>query len=319
MSGALARDERARVAEITRRLARASPEVRIGIGDDAAVLVPTRHGDALSVDANVEGVHFRRSLLSDREIGFRATVAALSDLAAMGATPRALLSALVVPEALDDEALFELVDGIAEAADAYGAHVVGGNLTTGGELSITTTVVGHAPPSPLTRAGARAGDALFVTGTLGGAALGLALLEAGRREPAMIVARYMRPSARVHEGARLVGVATAAIDVSDGLLLDLERLCEASGVGATLRAAAIPREPGLDTHAPPVGRDALTLALTGGDDYELLFTAPPTVALSIAATRIGEVVAAPGVRLLDASGEPLPLPPVHGWGHSHSP
>lgn len=308
-------DEFERIAEIRRRLERASPHVVIGIGDDATVLAVSSRPQVVSVDAAVEGVHFRRGVIADRDVGYRATAAALSDLAAMGAMPRVVLSSLILPPVLDDAALFAIVDGIGESAAACGATVAGGNLSLGSELSITTTVIGDAGEVSLTRIGARVGDGVFVTGALGGAALAWRLLDAGMRAPEAILRRFARPAPRIEEGRRLVGVATAAIDVSDGLLRDLGHVCDASGVGAEVHAHAVPLEPGLAEAAQPVGLDALTLALTGGEDYELLFTAPEAASLPFAATRIGTIVATGGVRVLDADGRALPVPPATGHDH----
>lgn len=308
-------DEGTRIAEIRRRLQRASPHVAIGIGDDAAVLAASPHRQVVSVDASVEGVHFRRGTITDHDVGYRATAAALSDLAAMGALPRAVMSALVVPAALDDDALFAMVDGIGEAASVSGATVAGGNLALGREMSITTTVLGNAGEPPLTRTGARPGDALFVTGALGGAALAWRLLDRGMHAPDAILQRFVRPAPRIEAGRRLVGAASAAIDVSDGLLRDLGHLCGASGVGAVVRVAAIPIEPGIDAPAAALGLDPLVLALTGGEDYELLFTAAAGVSLATPATRIGTITRGSGVTLLAADGRPLPLPASSGHDH----
>ncbi len=304
-----------RIVEIRRRLEHASGELRLGIGDDAAVLLPSPRGQALSVDAQVEGVHFRRNLLSLTDIGYRALAAALSDLAAMGARPRAALLALVLPPELADAELYAIIDGVAEAQREHACAVAGGNLARGRELSITTTVVGDAPEPPLSRAGARPGDALRVTGTLGGAALGLALLQAGRGEIApRSVQRWRRPAPRIADGMALCGVASAAIDVSDGLLRDLQHVAEASGVGFELELARLPLDPELSAGARALGLDATALALSGGEDYELLFTAADDATRS-PGTRIGRATVAPGLRLLDARGRNVAPPALPGFDH----
>jgi thiamine-monophosphate kinase len=305
-----------RVAEIRRRLTFASDQVLLGIGDDAAVLSQSARAQVLSVDAQVEGVHFRRELLAPGDIGYRAFVAALSDLAAMGARPRAALIALILPQALGDEELYAIVDGIAEAQREYACAVIGGNLARGGELSITTTVVGDAASATLTRAGARPGDGLFVTGELGGAALGLALLQAGKGELGpQCVARWRRPSAKIREGQALTGVASSAIDISDGLLQDLGHLSEASGVGFELELARLPIAPETARVAPQLRLDACALALGGGEDYELLFTASPEGAGATHGARIGTAVRAPGVRVVDAEGRSVNTPSGVGFDH----
>jgi thiamine-monophosphate kinase len=308
-------DEFQRIEQIRRRLAFASADVLLGIGDDAAVLAPSARGQAVSVDAQVEGVHFRRDLLEPADIGYRALASALSDLAAMGARARAAFVALIAPEQLPEEELYAIADGFAHAQRAFACAVAGGNLASGGELSITTTVIGDAPAAPITRAGARVGDALYVTGELGGAALGLHLLLAGRCELATeCVARWRRPVPRLREGAALVGVATAAIDVSDGLLQDLAHLAEASDVGFELELHRIPRVAALAGASAAIGADPDALALAGGEDYELLFTAPPELRPAVG-TRIGTVTVARGIRIVDASGRAIAAPPGPGYDH----
>ena len=215
-----------RIARIRRQLARRDFEVEVGIGDDAAVLRPTDTSQVLSVDAVVEGVHFERSFLSAADLGYRALMTAASDLAAMGASARASLLSIILPRDYDDDSLDGLVAGFGEAADITGAHCVGGNLSAGAQLSLTTTVLGVLAARPIRREGAQRGDELFVTGTVGTRALGLALLKAGRDvssdpEAQAFVDAWRRPRARLHEGRRLHGVANALIDVSDGLLQDL--------------------------------------------------------------------------------------------------
>lgn len=300
-------DEFERIAQLRMRFASDAAQIGLGIGDDAALLRTTADS-ALSVDCCVEGVHFERRLIDFRALGRRALEAALSDLAAMGARPRACLCALILPDDVTDAELYALADGYAEAAREAGAPVIGGNLARGRELSITSTVLGDAGPRALTRGGARPGEQLFVTGQLGAAALGLALLQAGKPElgPAF-VARWRAPRARLAEGLQLAASASAAIDISDGLLQDLEHLCRASGAGAELWADRLPLLPGHDEVAQKLGLDGLSLALSGGEDYELLFTqAAPEPPAGVAATAIGRIVAE-GVTVLDAQGKPLEI------------
>jgi thiamine-monophosphate kinase len=307
--------ELARIAEITRRLAFVSAEVRLGIGDDAAVMAASAHGQALSVDAQVEGVHFRRDLLAPADIGYRALAAALSDLAAVGARPRAALLSLILPASLDDETLYAIIDGVAEAQRDHACPVVGGNLARGSELSLTTTVLGDAAQAVLTRSGARVGDALFVTGELGGAALGLRLLLAGKADLDQdSVRRWRRPRARIEHGRALCGVASSAIDVSDGLLADLGHLAEASAVGFELELERLPAPQRLRALAEGLDCDPLALVLAGGEDYELLFTAASAAEPSFA-TRIGSAVGQSGIRVFDARGARVPLPERAGFDH----
>lgn len=311
-------DEFERIAHLRARFA-PRPELAtsllVGIGDDAAVLAKPDGNLALSVDAAVEGVHFRPEFADWAVLGGRAFVAALSDLAAMGAQPKAAVMGLIVTLTLDDAAFVELIRGYAEAADKYCCPVIGGNIARGTELSITTTVMGVLEGTGLTRAGARAGHDIYVTGTLGAAALGLHLLETRRPERGRaFVERWRKPVARIAEGASLARTATAAIDVSDGALQDLGHICDASGVGADLDAATIPMAPGFADLARGLGRDPLELALTGGEDYELIYTLPGGSAPG-PGTRIGRVVdRGSGVVVRDAKGDPVTLP-FRGYRH----
>lgn len=304
-------DELALLTKIEERLALRDSRVSIGVGDDAAVLAPMARGAVLSVDVAVEGVHFDRRWLSLEDAGYRGYVAALSDLAAMGAAPVAGLLSMIVPSAASDDDVLGMIDGAREAARAYGAPIVGGNLSSGGELAMSTTVVGAAPERPLLRSGARAGDALFVTGTLGAAALGLSLLsrdEGAREQAAAFVERWRRPRARFDRIPALLGVASSAIDVSDGLAQDLAHLARASGVAAIVESALLPLEDGHAVLATALGLDGDLLALSGGEDYELLFTAEADAVDASIATRIGSVTAGQGVRVLDRSGDERLLP-----------
>ncbi len=275
--------EQARIARLARRFASDSAEVLLGIGDDAAWLAPDL---VVSVDAQVEGTHFLPRFASYDVLAERAAVAALSDLAAMGARPLGMLSSLVLPRELSDEALDALHEGFGRAATRWNAPVVGGNLAAGSELSLTTTVLGRAE-APLRRDGARSGDALYVTGSLGQRALGLRALLAEDDSAllAPFVDAWLRPIPRLDVGLALVGHATACVDVSDGLLADLGHLLDASALGAELDAPALPLAPGYLEGCARLGVDPRSLALEGGEAYELLFTSarPPPVA----ATRIG--------------------------------
>lgn len=275
--------ERARV-ELLRALfdTGGSGAVLRAIGDDAAVLAPCGEPLVWTVDAAVEGVHFRREWLTLRELGFRATMAAASDLAAMGARPLALLSALVLPPSLDDEELRELATGQREAADALGTTIAGGNLARGDAIAITTTALGAAA-KPIPRDGARVGDAIHVAGPVGLAAAGRLLIE---RElvaatPALraAVAAFRRPQARVAAGLAAALVAKAAIDVSDGLARDLGHLARASEVTAVLDPSSL-ISPELREAAAALDEDPLQLALYGGEDYALIVVAPSAAKLA---------------------------------------
>ena len=282
--------------------------VLVGIGDDAAVIDFGSRPTIVTVDTQVEGVHFRRDLLTSRELGYRAMIAAASDVWAMAAMPSASVVALTIPADVSDGAFRDLIEGIGEAARTSGARVVGGNLSQGALLSVTTTVFGIPLADSLTRSGARPGDKVYVTGVLGAAALGFAIA-AGKRldgdRADRFIARWKRPPVNGRVVPGLAAVATAAVDVSDGCLQDLQHLTEASGVGARIDATDLPCAPGFDAACGALGLDPVALALTGGEDYELLFTAPPSAEAEALGTAIGDVIEGAGVTVIDASGDRL--------------
>lgn len=315
-------DEFRLIAAITRLLGRADdPRVAVGIGDDAAVLNVPGGRVVATTDAQVQGVHFRFDLSRPADVGARAVAVNLSDLAAMGCRPLGALLAYELPHGLDDRTVLAVTRGIARAARACDLPVVGGNIAaTGGPMTITLTVLGTpAVERVLTRAGARPGDAILVSGPLGGAALGLALLlrMPGRaREWPVPVRAYRRPVARVALGVDLAGDPRvhAAIDVSDGLLADLGHVLRASGVGAIVEAARVPLVQGARACGRALGLDPVDCALAGGDDYELLAFAAPEAVADWAArgmTPIGRVTARRGLRL---SGARAPAG-TGGWRH----
>jgi thiamine-monophosphate kinase len=271
--------EQALIARVRARTPAAPDWVLTGIGDDAAVLQPARGMvDVVTTDSLVEDVHFRRAWSTPEDIGHRALAVNLSDLAAMGASPRALLLSLALPAHLPLDDFDGLVGGFLALAAREGAPLVGGNLTRSpGPLVIDVTAIGAARPRRiLRRSGARPGDRLFVTGRLGAAAAGLALRTAGidvttcDAEQRACVQRYDRPDARLRTGVIVANnrAASACMDVSDGLADAARQIAAASGCGVELNTEAIPIHPGAG------GRDALSLAWSGGEDYELLFAVP---------------------------------------------
>jgi thiamine-monophosphate kinase len=298
--------------------------VEVGIGDDAAVLAAGSGSLVWTVDSAVEGVHFRREWLSCEDIGWRSLAAAASDLAAMGATPRGVLSALVLPEAFTDAELEALARGQAAAATALGTAVLGGNLARGSELSITTTVLGQTP-RPLLRKGATVGDVVAIAGPVGVAAAGLELLRRGPGDGAgagawaagvaVAVHAWRRPLARVADGCAAAGRAHAGIDVSDGLALDAWRLAEQSAVGIVLDEVALltAAGPALASAAAIVARDPLELALFGGEDYALFMAFAPGELVAPFAP-VGECVAGGGLWLRARGGETRPIEP-RGFDH----
>lgn len=253
--------------DLVRRLAARWGERARGLGDDAAILdVPPGERVVVSVDASVEGVHFRRAWLSVREIASRATVAALSDLAAMAAVP----SGLVLAATLTNDVLPEvdaLADGVGEAAAAAGCPIIGGDLTHGDRLCLTITVIGHAA-RPLARSGVRPGDRLYVTGRLGGPGAAIAALQAGESPLAEHWARFAHPLPRIAEARWLAAHgAQAMIDISDGLASELRHLAAASGVHLAVDLDRVPCVPGVSAAA----------AALSGEEYELLCSAPADV------------------------------------------
>jgi len=296
-------------------------DVALGIGDDAALLrVPPGHELAVSTDSLVAGVHFPAGLPADA-VGHRALASNLSDLAAMGAAPAWVVMALTLPEA-DEAWLTGFSRGFFALAERHGVALVGGNMARG-PLNVTLTVHGHVPEGrALTRGGAQVGDLVYVTGHPGDAAAGLALLQSGEADMRhACVRRFAFPEPRVAAGLALRGMASAAIDVSDGLMADLGHLLETRGFGAKLSLERLPLSTELlGLHGQ---EDAWKLALTGGDDYELCFTVAPAQAAATEARLqaagcpaacIGAIESTPGVHCVDRSGRTHEYPRS---GHRH--
>lgn len=283
-----------------------SRQVLLGPGDDGAVL---RGGLVISTDLMVEGVHFRRDWLTPSELGFRAVAAGLSDLAAMGAEPVAVLLSIAVPRGGEDAVGVQR--GAAEAAERAGATVVGGDLSRSpGPTLVDVVAVGRASRRPVTRAGAKPGHQLWVSGSLGGAAWAVRSWAAGDTPPDRARLRFVQPPDRTALGARLAkqSIALSMIDVSDGLVADLGHLTRASGVGARVRYQDVPALEGLP--------EGLNRGLVGGEDYELLFTAEPgsrdaivqlAEATEVPLHAIGEIVEGEGVEVRLPGGRSLDL------------
>jgi thiamine-monophosphate kinase len=288
-------------------------DVRIGVGDDGAVFTPPASRELVAVtDTLVEGVHFPRGS-SPASIGHRSFAVNLSDLAAMGAEPAWGLLALTMPDS-DESWLAQFARAAGDLCRRHGLSLIGGD-TTRGPLTITVSLIGIAPIGvALERKGGQAGDAIFVSGSPGDAAAGLALEQnrlhvADPMSAQILRDRFLFPTPRCDIGVALRGLASACIDVSDGLGGDLEKLCAASGCGAEVDAGALPVSEPL---MAAVGRElAREYALTGGDDYELLFTVPlarlgamtNAVARGLGpVTRIGSLVAGSGVRVISRGG-----------------
>ena len=307
-----------------------SPPAPRGPGDDAAVLPRGGGESCVTVDAVVEGVHFRRASGRLEDVGHKALAVNLSDLAAMGARPQWALVALGVPRGFRLADARKLGAGFGALARAAGTALVGGNVSGAPGLSLTVTVGGEVPPGrALLRSGARPGDRVWVSGALGDARLGLALLERRggpearrlRGSPRLArraIERQRRPVPRVALGQALIGLASACIDLSDGLAQDAGHLAAASTVALHIEAGALPVSRAL-VAAYPQARERARAAAIGGEDYELLFTAPPSREtairrssrrLGLELTPIGEVRRGRGVHLRGAGTAPL-----HGFDH----
>jgi thiamine-monophosphate kinase len=296
--------------------------------DDAALFAPTPgHTAVLSTDTLVAGVHFFPDD-PPRDIARKALRVNLSDIAAMGAVPKGYLLNLSLPDDVADTWLDAFVAGLAADQQVFGVTLLGGDtVRTSGPFTVSVTAVGEVRIGrAMKRAGARIGDVVLVTGTIGDAVIGLRVLtEKAALDPVnakFVLDRYRLPQPRTSIGPYLVGLASAAIDVSDGLIADLGHICETSSVAATILAAAVPFSP-----AGRAAIDARQLtvseAVSGGDDYELLFCAPPeardalsrlSATLDVAITEIGEITAGAGVELIDGNGEAVV---IDRPGHTH--
>lgn len=300
---------------IARHFTRATPSAVLGVGDDCALLAPSPGMQlAVTTDMLLEGRHFSPQD-GPAGLGHKSLAVNLSDLAAMGATPRWATLAIALPAA-DDAWLAAFARGFFRVAEMHGIELVGGD-TTRGPLTISVTAIGEVPPGQaMRRDGARPGDDVWVSGVLGSAALALAYRQ-GRLfmeqvDAARVLPALYLPTPRVELGVALRGIASAAIDVSDGLLADLGHILERSDVGATLEFASLPTLPVVAGYLhEKVARDCV---LAGGDDYELCFTASPerhdavlaaAASAGVAVTRIGRISAEPGLAVVDADGRPL--------------
>jgi thiamine-monophosphate kinase len=330
--------EAALIARIRERLAPPPPWLAVGIGDDAAVVEPERNRlEVFSVDAIVEGIHFDRRFSPPDAIGHRALAVNLSDLAAMGAAPRLALLSMALPVDMLVDDFDRVVSGFTLLAARSGLHVVGGNLTRSpGPLVIDVTVVGTVKRrQTLTRAGARPGDAVYVTGSIGAAAAGLQMVQMPGHSAAALtpcVRKYLYPEARVRVGLMLARnrAASACMDLSDGLADGVRQIAEASEIGVVVEAGALPIDPEARAWFASRGvtdDDIVMKAVTGGDDYELVFTVRPkshgrlkaaSGQKEVPLTRIGVCTEARGVllrRTTERGAVDVPLP--RGFSHFH--
>ena len=321
-------DEFALIAELLAPLSRGEPGA-FGLTDDAALVdVSDGHQLVVTKDMLVAGVHFMADDVPDL-VARKLLRVNLSDLAAMGATPKAYLVGLAAPRDVDDDWLRGFAGGLAEDQAAFSVTLIGGDtVSTEGPLTVSLTALGEAPAGlALRRNGARPGDSVFVSGSIGDSALGLDALKGGlggldRKSRAYLIDRYHLPRPRLELAARLRGLAHAAIDISDGLIADLDHVCRVSGVGADIEASRVPlsaaARAALATDPALIDR-----VLTGGDDYELLFTVPGGDAdriagmaadLSLPLTMIGRIIPGAGVTVRDSQNRPMEFIST-GWRH----
>lgn len=323
------------IAAITRLLSGDAPGVIVGLGDDAAVLAPTAGHQLLTTDLLVEGVHFDLAAISPRDLGAKAVTVNVSDIAAMGGSPRAALASIALTQDVEASWVMELYGGMRDACAEYAVALVGGDTNRGDLVVVSVCVAGEvAPGRAVRRSGARPGDAIVVTGSLGAAAGGLAVSRTQAAKTAEVLSRpwgrelvdaFERPVARVGEGQMLARCgATAMMDLSDGLAKDLSRLCRASGVGGRVELAAVPVSRALREGGASLGVDPLALALGGGEDYELLATLGPDDVevgrrelderFGVTLTSVGTIVEGAGLVALDPDGGEAPLEAA-GWDH----
>lgn len=306
------------------------PGVRIGIGDDAAAVDCTPGFSSLvTSDMLTEGIHFDLGLCDPETLGRKSLAVNLSDIAAMGGRPRYFLLSLALPRDLPVDFLDGFIRGLLSMAGEFDVTLIGGDTcASAGGLVISVTVMGEQlPERVITRSGAQPGDLIFVTGTLGDSALGLRHLRNGERTgPA--IRKHLDPPPRVREGLALAeaGIPTAMIDVSDGLLADLGHILERSGVGAVIDLNRVPLSGCFLGHRSDLEGDPYLLPLAGGEDYELLFTAPPLqenaagellARLGVGLTVIGEITASGGLKVVAADGSDY-QPAFSGYNHFSS-
>ena len=293
------------------RLARRSPishaDLHTGIGDDAAVIAGlSREGELLLVttDMLVENRHFRREWATPEQIGIKSVACNVSDIAAMGGRPTFMFVSLALPAHTDVSWIDSLYGGMADACRRYGVVLAGGDTTQGRDVTVCISLLGKVAATHLRlRSHARPGDLLCVTGPLGGAAAGLAMLAAGMDPPADLRDKHLAPSCRLDVSPAIAPLARAMIDISDGLAAEVGHICDRSGTGAEVDAHAIPLHPSAREAARLTDNDALAFALSGGEDLELLFSITPEnlqvlSAKGVAATAVGRVCEAKAGRTL---------------------
>jgi thiamine-monophosphate kinase len=314
--------------EEIRRTAITGRGVRIGIGDDCAWVDHLTRSSLITADLLIDSIHFELKWTSLDALGHKSLAVNLSDMAAMGGVPRYAIISLGIPGNFDSKQIAEFYRGFYRLARRCGVVLIGGDTNIAKSLIVSVCLIGDPPAQPVRRSGAKVGDDIYVTGTLGDSALGLALLRkqllgAKRVAAAQVLARHHRPTPRLRAGVLLARrkLATAMIDVSDGLLQDLAHICRASGIGATIWSERLPLS---RAYLALAGRSSISQALNGGEDYELLFCARPrqrerieklSTSAHVRITRIGLcITAAQGITVLDSAGKPLFMP-AKGYDH----
>ena len=310
-------NERQIIERIRGKAGRLGARAGLGIGDDCAVLrLPAGHETLVTTDFSLEGVHFRREWHPSDSVGHRCLARGLSDIAAMGGIPRAAFLSLALPEDLPQSWVDGFVGGLLKLAKRYSVVLAGGDTAQSPDGVLADIVVLGSVPAgkAILRSGAAPGDLIYVTGSLGAAIGDLQQLRAGKKLRPVAHRKHFYPEPRIAVGQvlREKKLASAMLDISDGLSTDLSHICEESGVGAAIYAEALPVAPGL-------GRNALEFALHGGDEYELLFTAGPQRRIpkqiaGVAITQIGEIVGRKQMKLARRDGSSVPLV-ASGWEH----
>lgn len=321
-------DEFSLIQKLTSHLPSLPSDVVVGFGDDAAVIPPSQYPLVVSTDAMVEGVHFSRSTITFHNLGYKSLVCSLSDIAAMGGTPKYALVSLAVNDEISVTELEDVYRGLREASERFCCHVIGGDtVRTNGPVVLTTTVFGEVE-KPVLRSGAQSGDILFVTGTLGGSSAGLEAQQGTSRiSPSSEVALAMchqHPEPRIGIGQLCAEVGVHALnDISDGLASELNEIAQASGVRCIVDASSLPLRPEVVEWAKSLQKNPIDYALYGGEDYELVGTAPRQTYAKlltgasmqrIPITKIGEVTSGDGVVLRASTGQ-LEVLEAKGYNH----
>jgi thiamine-monophosphate kinase len=312
--------------ERVRHAAPTNRDVLLGIGDDAAWVKAKTPSFFVTADLLLEDVHFNLNWTSLSDLGYKTLAVNMSDVAAMGGIPAYVTLSLGIPRHFRSEDLDRFYGGLKSLASEHNVAVIGGDISLADKLLLSACLIGHAPYRPISRTGARAGNDIYVSGSLGDSALGLQLIKGKlvkKKGAAYLLRRHHKPTPRLAVGALLARkrMSTAMIDISDGLLQDLGHICKASAIGARIWEGALPLSRACRSVA---GKDGTRYALTGGEDYELLFCARPSdrrlieqvqSQLKVPLTRIGACVPADeGILCLDRSGNPISVPVA---GHDH--